>query len=88
MKFVTYVENGNDAQRFGFVMDGHVVDVLRASIFMNEQNHESEFLEIPSALHACLEEWEPNLVKLQRLQDQSMHYSELTNQSRKLIPIL
>jgi fumarylacetoacetate (FAA) hydrolase len=51
-------------------MDGHVVDVLRASIFMNEENHESEFLEIPSALHACLEEWEPNLVKLQRLQDQ------------------
>ena len=70
MKFVTYVENVNDAQCFGFVMDGHVVDVLRASIFMNEQNHESEFLEIPSALHACLEEWEPNLVKLQRLQDQ------------------
>ena len=48
MKFVTYVENGKKAQRFGFVMEGHVVDVLRAAIFMNEENHEYEFLEISS----------------------------------------
>lgn len=69
MKFVTYIENRNDSQRFGFVVDGMVVDVLRAAIFMNEEKHKSEYLEIPSSLHDCLKDWEPNFVKLQRLQD-------------------
>lgn len=69
MKFVTYLVRGNDSHRFGFVMDGFVVDVLRAAIFMNEEKHESEYLEIPSSLHTCLEDWEPNLTKLEKLQD-------------------
>lgn len=69
MKFVTYFEESNDSQRFGFVVDEMVVDVLRAAIFMNENHHESEYLEIPTSLHDCLTDWEPNLVKLQKLQD-------------------
>ena len=69
MKFVTYVEKGNDSQRFGFVVNEYVVDVLRTAIFMNEEKHESEFLEIPSSLHDCLTDWKPNLLKLQSLQE-------------------
>ncbi len=70
MKFVTYLDRGNDSQRFGFVMNGHVVDVLRAAIFVNEEKNDGQFLEIPSTLHTSLEDWEPNLIKLQRLQDE------------------
>ncbi len=70
MKFVTYLDRGNDSQRFGFVTDGFVVDVLRSAIFMNEEKKDGQFLEIPSSLHTCLEDWEPNLIKLQKLQDE------------------
>ena len=70
MKFVTYIEKGNESHRFGFVMDDYIVDVLRAAIFMNEKKHVSEYLEIPSSLHTCLEDWKPNLIKLQKLQDE------------------
>ncbi len=69
MKFVTYTEERNDSQRFGFVVNGMVVDILRAAIFMNEEKNESDYLEIPTSLHDSLKDWEPNLVKLQRLQD-------------------
>ncbi len=70
MKFVTYLNSRNKSQRFGFMMDGYVVDVLRAAIFMNEEKHEPDYLQIPSSLHSCLEDWEPNLIKLQRLQNE------------------
>lgn len=80
MKLITYQEAANDSQRFGFLQDKLVVDVLRAAVFMNESHSQKEFLEIPSSLHDSLFDWEPHFVKLQRLQEKLKNESpdELT----------
>ena len=70
MKFVTYVEKVSDSRRFGFILGECVVDVLRAAIYLKEENNVSEYLEIPSSLKFCLNEWESNFIKLQRLHDE------------------
>ena len=76
MKFATYTEKGYDSHRFGIVRDGLIVDVLRAAIYMNESEGNSNFLSIPSSLKACLEQWNAMLPLLQKL-DQSLPDSGL-----------
>lgn len=78
MKFVTYIEKGHESQRFGFVKDAIIVDVLRASIYMKESSGSLEFLSIPSSLKGCLENWNTMLPALQKL-DRSLPNSGLTD---------
>lgn len=70
MKFVTYTEKGYNSQRFGFIKDGLVVDVVRAGIYLNESKGTAEFLSVPSSLKVCLEEWAQILPALQELENE------------------
>ncbi len=74
MKFVTYTEKKSTSNRLGFILDDYVVDVSRAAVFINKARLNAEFLEIPTSLKECLENWEPHLIKLQKLK------AELTNE--------
>ena len=67
MKFATYIEKGYGSQRFGFVKDAVIVDVLRAAIYMKESSGITDFLAIPSSLKGCLEIWNTMLPELQKL---------------------
>jgi len=67
MKFVTYTLDGGAQPRFGFKKDEYIIDVIRATIWVNEKNGDSSFLEIPSTLKKALENWDTNFAKLKRL---------------------
>tara|TARA_Y100001970_G_scaffold292013_1_gene431511 strand:+ start:933 stop:1919 length:987 start_codon:yes stop_codon:yes gene_type:complete len=67
MKFVTYSLGEGTNYRFGFKKNEYVVDIIRASIWANENQGDFSYLEIPSTLKKALENWDFNLKKLQEL---------------------
>ena len=67
MKFVTYTLDGGAQPRFGFKKDEYIIDVIRATIWVNEKNGDSSFLEIPSTLKKALKNWDTNFAKLKKL---------------------
>ena len=67
MKFVTYTLDNDPQPRFGFKKDEYIIDVIRASIWANENNGDSSFFEIPSSLKRALENWDTHFVKLRQL---------------------
>ena len=67
MKFVTYTLDGGAQPRFGFKKNEYIIDVIRASIWANENNGDSSFFEIPSSLKRALENWDTHFVKLRQL---------------------
>ena len=66
MKFVTYSLGEGTNYRFGFKKNEYIVDIIRASIWANENKGDYSYLEIPQLLKA-LENWDINLRKLQKL---------------------
>ena len=67
MKFVTYSLGEGTNYRFGFKKNEYIVDIIRASIWANENKGDYSYLEIPSTLKKALENWDINLRKLQKL---------------------
>ena len=67
MKFVTYSLGEGTNYRFGFKKNEYIVDIIRASIWANENKGDYCYLEIPSTLKKALENWDINLRKLQKL---------------------
>ncbi len=66
MKFVTY-KSLNSIQRFGFIKDDCIVDILRASSWAYFQHSEKKFLEIPSSLKGALKDWSRSFALLEEL---------------------
>ena len=79
MKFATYTTFKGEKPRFGFLIEDSVVDVMRSSIWVNENNKNSTFLSIPSTLKLALNEWNDNLTKLMNLEKyiSNLDYSSL-----------
>ena len=67
MKFVTYTLDNNARPRFGFKKDDYIVDVIRSAIWYNENNQDSNFLDIPLTLKKTLQNWDTHFSKLKEL---------------------
>ena len=68
MKFATYTTFEGEKPRFGFLIEDSIIDIMRSSIWMNENNKDSTFLSIPTTLKLALNEWNENLAKLIELE--------------------
>jgi fumarylacetoacetate (FAA) hydrolase len=67
VKLVTYTLQPGGSPRFGFKQGDHIVDVLRAAIWVKQERNRAEFLEIPTSLKRALGQWRQVLPKLQEL---------------------
>ncbi len=67
MKFATYRQNEHDSPRFGFKRNEHIVDVERSALWLNEQNGDTSFMDIPLSLKDALSNWNTNFKKLKQL---------------------
>jgi len=68
MKFVTYTTYRGEKPRFGFIINEKIIDIMRSSIWLNEQNKDSSFLSIPTTLKLTLNKWNENFDKLVKLE--------------------
>ena len=68
MKFATYTTFKGEKPRFGFLIEDSIIDIMRSSIWMNENNKDSTFLSIPTTLKLALNEWKENFAKLIELE--------------------
>ena len=69
MKFTTYSIYDGEIPRFGFIKNNYIFDVLRSSVWMNQNKNIPTFLDIPSDIKLALENWDNNLKKLKALND-------------------
>ncbi|MFL2983640.1 MAG: fumarylacetoacetate hydrolase family protein [Candidatus Neomarinimicrobiota bacterium] len=69
MKFVTYRHGENDKPRFGFKRKNHILDIEKSKKWLEKQNNDKTFLDIPSSLKEALKNWEANYKKLKMLDE-------------------
>ena len=68
MKFLTYTEQRDTNQKFGFKIEDHIIDVNLAAKWVNEDQNDNTFLSIPGDLKSALAEWDKFFPLLQDLE--------------------
>ena len=69
MKLATYSLKEDKKERFGFLIKPYMIDVNLASIWANEKQDEYDFKKIASSLKIALEDWDNNILHLNKLQE-------------------
>jgi len=67
MKLATYSFISDDKNRFGLVHKNKIIDIKRASDWANKIKVQEDFKSISPSLHLALNNWNDNLLKLQKL---------------------
>ena len=67
MKFLTYTEQRDTNQKFGFKIQKHIINVNLAAKWVNEDQNDNTFLSIPGDLKSNLAEWDKFFPLLQEL---------------------
>ena len=68
MKFTTYKIFEGEKPRFGFIVEDYIIDIIRLSIWINENNKDASFLSIPTTLKLALNKWNEHYDKLINLE--------------------
>jgi len=69
MKLLSYALDRSLEPRLGMVLDGRIVDVMRASLWMKQENDAVEFLQLPSTMDLLLSDWTRSYPLLQKLRE-------------------
>jgi len=69
MKLLSYGLDHRMEPRLAFALNGYVVDVMRAALWMKTQRGAREFLSLPATMQHALEDWPATLQLLQALQE-------------------
>ena len=68
MKFLTYTEQRDANQKFGFKIENYIINVNLAAKWVNEDQNDNTFLSIPGDLKSTLAEWDKFFPLLQELE--------------------
>ena len=78
MKLATYSLKEDKKERFGFLIEPYMIDVNLASIWANEKQDEYDFKNIAPSLKIALENWDNNILHLNKLQEYLIKEQVLT----------
>lgn len=80
MKILSYGLDLRMEPRLAFYLRGHVIDVMRASLWMKEDRGAQDFLNLASSMKLALEDWNKSLSLLKQLEDsfQSLDFEGLS----------
>lgn len=80
MKLLSYGLDPRMEPRLAFYLRGHVIDVMRASLWMKEDRSAQDFLSLASSMRLALEDWNKSFSLLKQLEDsfQSLEFEGLS----------
>ena len=76
MKLATFKTKDVVSPRYGFKRGDHIVDVLYLSKFLQEENDDTRYLNLPLSLKEALKNWDQNLRNFKML-DEELSYENL-----------
>ena len=87
MKFLTYTEQRDTNQKFGFKIQNHIINVNLAAKWVNEDQNDKTFLSIPGDLKSAIAEWDKFFPLLQELEKtiSNGHLNSLVQNESELV---